>query len=263
MPTPVGCFPIEFGSVQRFVSSPANDYEATGRVDFKLTNKDNFFARYLFQQTSADGINFGNGVSVGDWQSIPGRSQQIGLEWNRSISNSLVNTARLSFSRAGFYFNEGSFKTCNKGNPLGCPTDVILLGSNPEDQVTFGVAAGFPQGRVINVYQLQDNASWQIGKHTVKFGGELSQQRSPNVFLPNNNGIYFFGSFDDIVANNPLRTRLTLGNPHLPFKEWDLAGYVQDDWRVRDNLTFNLGLRWEWNQQAINLLHDLSVKQTG
>ena len=36
---------------------------------------------------------------------------------------------------------------------------------------------------------------------------------------------------------------------------------MQDDWRLFDNLTVNLGVRWEWTQQAFNLLHDLTVKQ--
>ena len=49
------------------------------------------------------------------------------------------------------------------------------------------------------------------------------------------------------------------GNPKLPFVENDLAFYVQNDWRIKDNLTINLGIRWEWFQQAINLLHDRTV----
>jgi Carboxypeptidase regulatory-like domain/TonB-dependent Receptor Plug Domain/TonB dependent receptor len=260
-PADLSCVPIEFGQATRHVSQPFNDYEATGRVDFKISNKDNFFARYLFQQTFAGGINFGNGPAIGDWQSIPGRNQQIGLDWVRNVSNTLVNQVRISFSRALSFFNEGGFTGCNSSAPLNCPTDVLMLGGTPQDSVSFGVASGFPQGRIINVYQLQDNASKQIGRHTVKFGGEISQQRSPNLFLPNNNGIYFFNSYTDLVQNNPAQTRLTLGNPHLPFKEWDLAVYFQDDWRIKDNLTLNLGLRWEWNQQAINILHDRSVAQ--
>ncbi len=264
-PNPAICFPIEMGVMSRFVASPSHDYEGTGRVDFRLSNKDNFFAKYLFQQTVAEGINFGNGVSVGDFQTVPGRSQQISLDWARNWSNSFVNQVKASFSRANFFFNEGSWPTCNSTNAFGCPADILLLaGGDPtalEDQVSFGVASGFPQGRIINVYQLQDNASLLFGKHTIKFGGEVSQQRSPNLFLPNSNGIYFFNTFDDLVANNPLQTRITQGNPHLPFSEYDLAFYVQDDWRIKDNLTLNIGMRWEWNQQAINLLHQRSVAQ--
>jgi hypothetical protein len=259
-----GCTPVEFGEMTRFVPGPFNDYEATGRLDFKLSNKDNFFGRYVYQKTFSGGVNFGNGIQIGDWQSVPGLSQQIGLDWVRNISNTFVNQVRFSYSRASSFFEEQSFSGCNSTNPTNCPTDMILIGSAPQDSVSFGVAAGFPQGRIINVYQLQDNASMQKGRHAIKYGAEVDQQRSPNVFLPENNGVFVFPSFSDVIANNPLETQIALGSPTLPFSEWDLGFYVQDDWRVQSNLTVNLGMRWDWYQQAINLLHDQSVKeQTG
>jgi hypothetical protein len=256
-----GCVPVEFGSMTRFVPGPFNDYEATGRLDFKLSPKDNFFGRYVYQKTFNGGVNFGNGIQVGDWQSIPGLSQQIGLDWVRDFSNVFINQVRFSFSRASSFFNEQSFSGCNSTNPTGCPADMVLIGSAPQDSVSFGVSAGFPQGRIINVYQLQDNASMLLGKHTIKFGGEVDQQRSPNVFLPGDNGVFLFTSFSDMVANNPFGSQIALGSPILPFSEWDLGLYVQDDWHVKSNLTLNLGMRWDWYQQAINLLHDQSLKQ--
>jgi outer membrane receptor protein involved in Fe transport len=259
-----GCTPIEFGSITRFVPGPFNDYEATGRLDFKLTPQDSFFGRYVYQKTFNGGVNFGNGIDVGDWQTVPGLSQQIGLDWVRDFSNAFVNQIRFSFSRASSFFQEQSFPSCNSNTPTACPADMVLFGSAPQDSVSFGVSAGFPQGRIINVYQLQDNASMLKGKHTIKFGAEIDQQRSPNVFLPGNNGIFAFTSFSDMIANNPFETQIALGNPILPFSEWDLGFYVQDDWKIKENLTLNLGLRWDWYQQAINLLHDQSVaQQTG
>ena len=256
-----GCTPVEFGSLTRFVPGPFNDYEATGRLDFKLSSKDNFFGRYVYQKTFNGGVNFGNGIQVGDWQDVPGLSQQIGLDWARNFSNAFVNQVRFSFSRASSFFEEQSFPTCNSTSPTACPTDMVLIGSAPQDSVSFGVSAGFPQGRIINVYQLQDNASMLKGQHTIKFGAEVDQQRSPNVYLPENNGLFVFTSFSDVIANNPLETQIALGNPILPFSEWDLGLYVQDDWRIKSNLTLNLGMRWDWYQQAINLLHDQSMKQ--
>jgi hypothetical protein len=198
---------------------------------------------------------------VGDWQQIPGLSQQIGLDWVRNFSNAFVNQVRFSYSRASSFFDEQSFSGCNSTNPTNCPADMVLIGSAPQDSVSFGVSAGFPQGRIINVYQLQDNASMLKGQHSLKFGGEIDQQRSPNVFLPGNNGIFLFTSYSDMIANNPFGTQIALGSPTLPFSEWDLGFYVQDDWRIKSNLTLNLGMRWDWYQQAINLLHDQSVKQ--
>jgi len=261
-PAAPGCVPIEFATVTRSVSAPFNDYEGTGRVDFHVSAKDDFFARYIFQKTSNEGVNFGVGISVGDWQSIPSKSQQIGLDWNHIFSNTFLNQVRASYSRAYIFFNEGSIPACNGSNPTACPTEIDIggFGTSPADSISYGVLAGFPQGRIINVYQLQDNASKLWSRHTVKFGGEASQQRSPNVYLPDNNGDFIFESFSDVVANNPIVSLFALGNPRLPFKEIDLAGYIQDDWRVKDNLTLNLGIRWEWFQQAVNLLHDRTVE---
>jgi hypothetical protein len=253
--------PIQFGTITRFIPSPFNDYEATGRVDFKITDKDNFFARYVYQKQYEGGVNDGNGVDVGDYQYIPSLSQQIGLDWTRTFSNAFVNQVRFSYSRASIFFQEQSFSGCNSNAPTDCPTDMLLIGSAPQDSVSFGVAAGLPQGRIINVYQLQDNASILKGHHTIRFGGELDQQRSPNVFLPENNGLFVFPSFDSLVAGDPEVTQIALGSPTLPFSEWDLGTYIQDDWRIKPNLTLNLGMRWDWYQQAINLLNQKSVAQ--
>ena len=256
-----GCTAIQFGQISRFVPTPFNDYEATGRVDFKLSDKDNFFGRYVYQKTFNGGVNFGNGIDVGDYQDIPALSQQIGLDWARNFSNTFVNQVRFSYSRSSVFFQEQSFPTCNSNTPTDCPTDVALIGAAAQDSVSFGVFAGFPQGRIINVYQLQDNASMLKGHHSIKFGGEFDQQRSPNVFLPLNNGLFVFSSFSDVIANNPLETQVALGSPILPFSEYDLGLYVQDDWKVKTNLTLNLGMRWDWYQQAVNLLHQRSVAQ--
>ena len=252
--------PVEFGTIQRNIPLLFNDYEGSGRVDVKVTNKDNFFGRYVFQQNISTGVG-GNSIAAGDWVSVPGRDQQIGLDWNRTWSLNFVNQVRFSFSRARFFFEGGSYASCTAANILNCPT-VVSFGDGLTQ--SFGRANNLPQGRIINVYQLQDNASWQVGKMTIKLGGEYGKQRSPNVFLPLINGGYSYADFNSYLAGTPSTVSESDGNPNLPFKENDLAFYVQNDWRIKDNLTLNLGLRWEWFQQAINLLHDRTVaQQTG
>jgi len=260
-PLPPGCFRIPFGTPSRFITSLYNDYEGTGRVDVKITNKDNFFGRYIFQQFLSTGVAGGNGIAVGDYVDVPGRSQQIGLDWSRTWSLTFVNQARFSFSRAGFGFEGGAFPGCLRTAINNCPTNVQFADGQT---AAFGLSTNLPQGRIINVYQVQDNASWQVGKMTIKLGGEYSKQRSPNVFLPVTNGQFIYGDFNSYLAGSPATDALASGNPHLPFKENDLAFYVQNDWRIKDNLTLNLGLRWEFFQQAVNLLHDRTVaQQTG
>jgi len=269
--------PIQFAPIQRNVPSLFNDREFTGRVDLDATSKDRLTARYIFQQNIQTGAT-GN-FAGGGWVDVPARDQQIALDWTRTVSSQLVNQLRYSFSRAGFGFEGGSFPNCTETSIFACPTGITL-----QSGVTFGIQNNLPQGRIINNTQVQDNASLTRGRHTIKFGGEFYKQRSPNVFLPNINGTYTFSSggsaaggscqtqfpglpaysgnicsFSRFLADAPLQLSLTNGPPKFQFKEFDVASYVGDDWRVKNNLTFNLGLRWEFYSQAINLLHELSV----
>src|SRR6267143_1657387 len=263
---------VDFAQITRSVPALFNDREFTGRVDVQLTSKDRVGARYIFQQnilTRATGA-----FAAGAWVDIPARDQQIALDWVHTFSSSLLNQARYSFSRAGFGFEGGSFPTCTRANIFACPTG-ISLGSG----VSFGIQNNLPQGRTINNTQIQDNASFVHGRHTFKFGGEFYKQRSPNTFLPNIDGTYTFSnagsaaggscrsqfpglpayngnicSFSRFLADTPAQLALTDGPPKFNFREFDIAAYFGDDWRVRDNFTLNLGVRWEFSSQAINLL---------
>src|SRR5205807_7321383 len=138
-----------------------------------------------------------------------------------------------------FFFEGGAFPKCLPTSINSCPTFIQFAGTFENA----GQATNMPQGRIINVYSYQDNATWVRGRHTFKFGGEYDRQRSPNVFLPNVNGSYTFSSFNNFLRNRSTFS-LTDGPPKFNFKEQDTAEYVQDDWRIKDNLTLNLGVRW-------------------
>ena len=257
--------PIDFAAITRNPPSFFNDREFSGKVDVMLGSKDRISARYLFQQnilTAATAANTA-GFAAGYWVDIPARDQQIALDWTHTISSQFVNQARYSFSRANVPFEGGSIPNCTRASINSCPTNINWAGAQ---LLTFGEATNLPQGRTINNTQIQDNASWARGRHTFKFGGEFLKQRSPNVFLPNINGAYNFSggatpaaSFDNFLQDKPGLVSLTDGPKSFNFKEYDIAVYAGDDWRIKDNLTLNLGLRWEYSSQAINLLHDLSV----
>jgi outer membrane receptor protein involved in Fe transport len=262
---PTKTLPIEMGTITRFLSQPFNDYEGTGRVDFQLTNKDRFFTRYIFQQvTTTNQAFFGPAPTAqGQIVNVPGRNQQIGLDLTHTFTPLLLNQVRFSYSRSRSAFEGGAFPNCTVANIGSCPPQISI-----QDPTVLGLGQNilFPQGRIINVYQLQDNASMVHGKHVMKWGGEYDRQRSPNFGLFNVNGAFQYKDFNSFIANTPVpgTTLVAFGQPVLSFKENDIGLYFQDDWRVKDNLTLNLGLRWEFFQQASNLLHDESVaQQTG
>jgi hypothetical protein len=244
---------IDFAPITRSVPALFNDREFTGRVDLQITSKDRLGSRYIFQQSIQTGAT--GRFAAGAWVDIPARDQQIALDWTHTFSGSFLNQMRYSFSRAGFGFEGGSFPSCTRASINACPTGISLQGGF----LSFGVQNNLPQGRTINNTQVQDNASLVRGKHTFKVGGEYYKQRSPNTFLPNINGTYTFANFNTFLQDAPVQLSLTDGPPKFSFKEYDIAAYAGDDWRLKNNLTVNLGLRWEYSSQAINLLHDITV----
>ncbi|MBW4027208.1 MAG: TonB-dependent receptor [Acidobacteria bacterium] len=244
--------PIEFGQISRGVPSQTNDQEDMGRLDWQPTTKDHFFARYFYQDDPT--IEAGGNVAAGAWYDVPDTAHSVGADWTRTYSPSWVNQIRYSFQQTKLFFQSGAQANCTVNTPGAC-TSSISLGS---PFLGYGYPNNLPQGRVVKNTQVQDNATWIRGNHTLYFGGEWDYQNSPNGFLPNYNGTYKFGSFSKFLQQSGT-VQLSNGNYNLHFTEPDAAGYIQDVWRVSPALTLNTGLRWEFFGQAVNLLHDETV----
>lgn len=108
-------------------------------------------------------------------------------------------------------------------------------------------------------------------RHTIHVGFQ-AMRHDINTYYAGNNGKFGFLTFDGTYTSGPDPANLTLAGSSPGFAEadfylglpedvglgitgatwgqrsWVLAPYVQDDWRVTEHLTLNLGLRWEWNQ---------------
>lgn len=279
---------IPFALVNRVVGNNFDDRQILGRGDWQITNKDRFFFRFVYQNSNnALSSTAPSTISSGAFVSIPAQDRQYGWDYTRTWSNNLVQQVRVSYGTGFFQFAGGqAFPQCSISGVLACPPN-ISFSDAVSSYTTFGLATNLPQDRQVHNTQYQSNLTWTRGRHTLKFGGELDHQNSPNHFLPSINGGFTFlsspaGSTDCVAssgnvpcsafsnfikgaANCPAtatcsQLSLTQGPFNFNFKENDLYFYGQDDFRLKSNLILNLGLRWEWDQQAINLLHDISVQ---
>ncbi len=254
---PAGSPSVQFATITRFLPSKSNDQEDIGRMDFQATAHDRFFLRYMFQNSPT--LVSGGTVSAGSFYNTTDKIHSVGADWTHTFSPRWLNQLRYGFQQSNLTFGDGGYPNCDVTHLLTCPANVSL-GSTV---LGYGFATNIPQGRIVKATQVQDNANFSFGKHSITFGGEFDEQNSPNTFLPNTSGAFTFTNFNYALAGNGTLS-LANGSPNIPFKEPDVAAYFQDDWRVSPSMTLNLGLRWEFFKQGINVLNQISTaRQTG
>lgn len=253
--------PIEFATARRTIKSPFNDAEWMGRVDFQPREHDHFFARYIYQKNFTYAYNFfGQSEAItGGFVDVGGTSHYIGADWTHTFNDHLFNQVRYSFSHSDISFGGGGFKSCTTGDILsGCP---IRIDFAEGTDLSIGNSPYWPQGRLIQSSQVQDNATWQHGRHTIKFGGEFNRFPETDYGVPYINGDFVFTSFDAFIQQTPALSLYADGPSTYGLTYQAGAAYVQDDFKATPHLTLSLGVRYEIQSQPINGLHDYTVKR--
>jgi hypothetical protein len=197
---------------------------------------------------------------------IPLRGRFGSIAETHSFSNSLINEFR-------FGVNVISDSLQNVPVPGTSPADLgIDNGSGAPDMYRFQFSSGLQIGPFPNQLQSAlsdslvylDTVSWTRGHHSFRFGGEIDRTSIRRNLPVLDNGLLFFepGSVTGLdYWQNFLQGAETFGEGgggaanhdyHIPA----YAAFAQDDWRIRPDLTLNLGLRMEWVGAAYdNLCH--------
>ncbi len=249
---------VELAGVQRLLGDSSHEYDWVYRTDVVISNSDRFSGRYLYNKDTFFNVDEGQ-AAAGYPVNVPSLSQSFLLDWTHTFSARALNQFRASYSRLNVQFGGNSLGSVPLTTGLGDAlarvnfADTSLLG--------FGPADNFPQGRIVNTYQLQDNFDYTVGRHQLKAGVNFTYQRSPNIFLPNFNGSYTFDDWATYAANIPSAISVSSGSPSLDFREYDTFLYAGDDWKIKENLTLNLGLTWSYYGQPANLFHNNDTKQ--
>lgn len=237
-------------------SQAVNDDYGTARVDYKISDKDSVNASmYRDYSTWAKPGTF-------DFETtgyiLPNMS--VSVEENHIFSSAMVNSARVGWTQS-IVTNPGLSVSNSElvDTSLGITTAFNAPGLAGQAGGGAGVSgitgtAGFaPQGGFsdwVQNYQFFDDVSRTIGKHTLKFGFEYIRNHT-DLVNGNGNGSAGFGSISNFLQNEPYTVRMptdppwTAGNTKHYNRNSVFGAYVQDDWKMKSNLTLNVGLRYE------------------
>src|SRR3989440_690304 len=257
---------VPTGFPEYLLPLPFDQKEYGLRGDFNPTNKDSFNVKYRYQQSPEVGSNSQSNGFFGD---IPFKSRNLNGVYTRQINSRMVNEFKAAWQKLGVTF--GGCTTTSNDLLKGCIPDTSLI-DKAFTNITFtgirasgvtlqsiGPATNVPQGRSVRVAQFSDNLSWTKGRHSMLIGVDYRNLDNSVPFLPNLNGAFRFSSTARIVANAPSFVTIVAGKPTITYKENDQFYFAQDDWKIRDNLTLNLGIRYEYTGQPINTLHNLTL----
>jgi len=161
------------------------------------------------------------------------------------------------------------------------PQSVGFTGINPQNTVADGVPTiditgffnlGFsqdgPQPRVDTTGELSDNFSYTVGRHAFKMGTDIRRSTVVNPFYFENNGFFNFGGSGSYTTGLP-GLDFQLGIPdsytqssggYINARAWLIYSYLQDEWRIRPNLTMTYGSGWQIDTPLADLYnHGVSM----
>jgi hypothetical protein len=227
---PTRTVPLNFA-----VLSPRRHFGLSPRVDYAINDKHTLVGRYSFFHN--DDLNLG--VSQ---YSLPERAYDatssnhtVQLTETAVVNKSTVNETRFQFIRSRF-----EQKPLTEGLVAVNVFDAFFAGSSP-------AANSFNQS---TRWEVTNTTTRAHGAHSVKFGARLRGIRLTDFSENNFRGTYTFSSLEqyrEALAGRAIPTQFSIaaGEPLAEISQVDFGGFVQDDWKLRPNLTVGAGVRYE------------------
>ena len=249
-----GTIDIPIGTPNITAPNFQNWFFGVGSLDYNISDKDQVRGRFIYNK------NWGFPPSAEPqlpafYLSSPTTYYLATVTEYHNFTPSLTNELRLGYNRYNQNVPIGNFQFPG--------LDVFPNIQFDELGLQLGVYPNAPQFTVQNTYQITDNVSWIKGRHTFKFGFDGRKLISPQSFTQRSRGDYDYAQITDFLYDltpTDLAERTT-GNYVYYANQIATYAYVSDSYKATNNLTLDLGLRWEFTsipyaerQQSVNNL---------
>ncbi|MBZ5577494.1 MAG: carboxypeptidase regulatory-like domain-containing protein [Acidobacteriia bacterium] len=222
-----------------------NQYDAIAAVDYNISNKDQLRGRFIYANST--GIDFNANLPV-FYAPNPTISKSISVSEFHNFSPTLENELRLSYKRNNAAIPTGGFDFPNLSAFPNISFDDLGFQMGPDPNT--------PSGSIENTAQLQENITKSWGRHTIKAGYALVDVILTGTFVQRVRGDYDYTSLEEYLLDHvpsgsafgtPNSGERTVGATNgVPFGNVEHSFFVNDDFRLRPNLTLNFGVRYEY-----------------
>lgn len=285
------------GLIEDNYVGPQNGFVTDNQEDFKVDwtpGNVNKISGFYSQGTGSDFTTAIIPISFPAHNSYP--SKLAGASWVHTFSPAIVNEARFGFTRVrwnngvpsdptGLFGLTGDSKV---GIPFpGTQQYVGFTGQSISNNASYIGTNANPQVFTDNTFNYYDNITWQRGRHLFTMGGQATRYQQNYL---NSGNVGFLGQFSysgaysenlnvtdgpgygpaDFVLGRISNTQLASPLGNVGNRQWRVAGYFQDDFKMSAKLTLNLGLRYEFDQpwyeqnnKTANVLPDGTVEYAG
>lgn len=239
--------------IQRvIIAQPTNNRpkQYNARFDF-LPNSNNqlTFSTYLTRGFTLAGDTGGAARQQADLTKTPHNTAYSAL-YNSTISSTLLNEARFNFTSFAFNELESSADT-----NFGIPRIEVEGMFRDSSRIRFGApqAETTPGDFSEKTFEFRDVVSNVRGNHGLKFGGEYRREHNDNNLNGGSRPLYSFVGLFNLANDAPIFYQINadpetggIANAERHFRSGSYGLFFQDDWKVRPNLTLNMGLRYEY-----------------
>jgi hypothetical protein len=230
----VNAYNSDGSALSQAVVNPQTSTDISLRLDRQITAKNTLIARYEYNGNQATNSGVGLLVEASEGLNTTATMQTLQVSDTQVAGSALLLDTHFQYVRLR-----------NRQTPVSSLPTLIVQGYFNGG----GSSAGLSHDSQ-DQYEFQEFLSLTKGKHFVRTGFRFRARRETNYSTANYNGQFTFPTLAAFNANAPSQFTLTAGKSSATLLTGDVAAFVEDEWKFRENLTLTYGLRLE-SQTAI------------